>query len=270
MGEQSGWQLTGTAPEAFERLGSAFTTTYEELVALATLHGGERVLDVACGTGGVTRRAARIVGPAGKVVGVDVNEGMLSVARTVPQQHDGSPIEWHHSDAAALPFPAAAFDVVFCQYGLEFFADRAAGLREMVRVLVPGGRLVLRVWRALERQPFYMALFEALERHVRAGAATPIRAAFTLADMADLRALVAGAGFRAVHIRITTNPIRYPSLEEYVMMYLSATPIARDIVALDDTARTALLQDITTALRMYVDDDGLAAPTESHVVVAHT
>ena len=128
-----------------------------------------------------------------------------------------------------------------CQYGLEFFADRAAGLREMARVLVPGGRLVLRVWRALERQPFYMALFEALERHVRAGAAAPIRAAFTLADMAELRALVAGAGLRTVHIRITTNPIRYPSLEEYVMRYLSATPIARDVVAMDETARTALL-----------------------------
>jgi SAM-dependent methyltransferase len=248
----------------------AFATTYEELVALAGLHSGERVLDVACSTGGVTRRAAQAVGAAGKVVGIDVNESMLSMARTVSQRHDGPPIEWHHSDAAALPFPAAAFDVVLCQYGLEFFADRAAGLREMARVLVPGGRLVLRVWRALERQPFYVALIEVLERHVRTGVAAPIRAAFTLADAAELRALVSGAGFWAVHIRITTNPIRYPSPEEYVLGYLSATPIARDVAAMDDTARTALLQEVTTALRAYVDDDGLAAPTESHVVVAHT
>jgi SAM-dependent methyltransferase len=204
MGEQSGWQVAGTAPEMMERyIGPAFATTYAELVALAALHGGERVLDVACGTGGVTRRAAQAVGAAGKVVGLDVNEGMLSMARTVPQRHDGPPIEWHHSDAAALPFPAAAFDVVFCQYGLEFFADGAAG-------------------------------------------------------------------FRRVHIRITTNLIRYPSLEEYVLGYLSATPMTRDIAAMDDTARTALLQEVTTALREYVDDDGLAAPTKSHVVVAQT
>jgi SAM-dependent methyltransferase len=271
MGEQSGWQISGTAPEMLERyLIPAFATTYAELVALAALQSGERVLDVACGTGGVTRRAAQVVGAAGKVMGIDVNEGMLSMARTVPQQHDGPPIEWHHSDAAALPFPDAAFDVVLCQYGLEFFADRAAGLREMARVLVSGGRLVLRVWRALERQPFYVALCEALERRVRVGVAAPIRAAFTLADAAELRALVAGAGFRKVRIRITTNLIRYPSLEEYVLGYLSATPIARDIAAMDDTARAALLQDVTTALRGSVDDDGLAAPTESHVVVAHT
>ena len=271
MGEPSGWQVAGTAPEMLERyIIPAFITTYQEIVALAALRGGERALDVACGTGGVTRRVAHVVGTTGKVVGVDVNEAMLSMARTVPQRPDGPPIEWHHSDAAALPFPDAAFDVVFCQYGLEFFANRAAGLREMARVLVPGGRLVLRVWRALERQPFYVALIEALERHVRTGVAAPIRAAFTLADAAELRALVAGAGFRVVHIRITTNPIRYPSLEAYVLGYLSATPIARDIAAMDDTARTALLQEVTTALREYVDDDGLAAPTESHVVVAQT
>ena len=139
MGEQSGWQVAGTAPEMMERyLIPAFATTYAELVALAALHGGERVLDVACGTGGVTRRVAQAVGAAGKVVGIDVNEGMLSMARTEPQRHDGPPIEWRHSDAVALPFPHAAFDVVLCQYGLEFFADRAAGLREMARVLVPG------------------------------------------------------------------------------------------------------------------------------------
>ena len=271
MGEQSGWQVAGTAPEMQERyLVPAFMAHSQELVALAALQGGERVLDVACGTGIVARLAAQVVGPAGKVVGADVNEGMLSVARTVPQQHDGPPIEWYHSDAATLPFPASAFNVVLCQYGLEFFADRAAGLREIARVLVPGGRLALRVWRALERQPFYVALLEALERHVRAGAGAPIRAAFTLADMVELRALVAGAGFRQVHIRITTNPLRYPSVEAYVQRYLSATPIASDIAAIDDTARTALLQDVTTALRGYVDDDGLAVPMESHAVVAHT
>lgn len=271
MGEPSGWQISGTAPEMMERyLAPASVTMYEELVALAALHGGERVLDVACGTGGVARRAAQVVGPAGHVVGVDVNESMLSVARTVPQQHEGPPIAWHRSDAAALPFPAAAFDVVLCQFGLEFFADRTAGLREMARVLVPGGRLVLRVWRALERQPFNVALLEALERHVRPGAGAPIRAAFTLADRAELRALVAGAGFRQVHIRITIHPLRYASVEAYVQRYLSTTPIASDVAALGDAARTALLQDVTMALRAYVDDDGLAVPRESHVVVAQT
>jgi hypothetical protein len=88
--------------------------------------------------------------------------------------------------------------------------------------------------------------------------------------MAELRALVAGAGFRQVHIRITITPFRYPSVATYVQRYLSATPIASDIAAMDDPARTALLQDVTTALRAYVDDDGLVVPIEYHVVVAQT
>jgi SAM-dependent methyltransferase len=273
MGEQSGWQLTGSGPEAYERyIVPAFMATSQELVALAALQRGERVLDVACGTGIVARLAAQVVGPAGRVVGADVNEAMLGMARTVSQQPNGTKIEWRQSDAAALPFPDAAFDVVFCQYGLEFFADQAAGLRQIARVLVPGGRLVLRVWRALERQPFYVALLKALERHVRAGVGAPILKAFTLADAATLRALVVGAGFRQVHIRLTTNPLRYPSVEEYVLGYLRVfLSVASDVAAMmDDTRRTALLQDVTTALRADVDDDGLATPTESHVVVAHT
>src|SRR5215510_10367132 len=273
MSEQSsGWQLAGTAPELYERyLVPAFLPISQQTVEMAMLQGGERVLDVACGTGILARLAAQVVGAAWQVVGLDVNEGMLGMARTVPQRHDGPSIEWRQSDAAAvLPFPDAAFDVVLCQAGLEFFADRAAGLREMARVLVPGGRLVLRVWRALERQPFYVTLLEALERHLGAGAGAPIRAAFTLAEAGELRALVVGAGFRQIHLRITTNLMRYPSPEAYVLGYLSVTPIARAIAALDDTARMALLQDVTTGLRTYADDDGLAAPTESHVVVAHT
>ena len=117
-----------------------------------------------------------------------------------------------------------------------------------------------------------MALYEALERHVRAGVGASLLKAFSLADAAELRALIAGAGFREVHLRITTNPIRYPSLEEYVLRYLHVyLSVAGDITAMDDTARkTALLRDVTTALRADVDDDGLATPTESHVVVVHT
>ena len=271
MTDSSGWQLSGSGPAAYEQyIVPGFMEASQELVELAALDEGERVLDVACGTGILARLAARVVGPTGKTVGTDLNEGMLDMARTAEGLVDGPPIEWRPSDAAALPFPDASFDVVLCQYGLEFFADRARGVREMARVLSPGGRLVLRVWRTLDRQPFYVALLEALERHVRTGVGTPILKAFTLADPAELRTLVAAAGFRDVHIRIRTNLIRYRSLEEYVLGYLRVfLSVAGDVAAMmDNTIRTALLQDVTTALRTFIDDDGLASPMESHVVVA--
>lgn len=195
---------------------------------------------------------------------------MLEMARAVAQHHPGLPVEWHHADAMALPFPTGGFDVVLCQYGLEFFPDRGQGLREMARVLVPGGRLALRVWRALDRQPFYLAVIKALDEHLRVGVGAPIETAFTLADAGELRGLVTTAGFRDVRLRIALHPTRCSSVEEYTLGYLSATPVAGAVATMDEAARKALLKDVSTALACYVDDDGLAAPTESHVVVAHT
>jgi len=140
----------------------------------------------------------------------------------------------------------------------------------MARVLVPGGRLVLRVWRAFDQQPFYVVLLNALERHLGAGTGAPIRAAFTLADPHELRTLVTGAGFARVHIRITTNLLRFPSLERYVLGYLAATPVAARVASMEEHSRTAMVREVAEGLHIYVDDDGLAAPIETHVVVAHT
>src|SRR5262249_17324385 len=153
---------------------------------------------------------------------------------------------------------------------LQFFSYRSAALREMHRVLVPGGRLALGVWRRLEHQPFYAALAEALERHVSAHAAASLRAAFTLGDAQQLRDLLADAALNKIPIRIRSRLTRYPSLEEYVLGYLSGTPMAPAVAALDDTSRSAMLKHISTSLQSHVDDDGLAAPWESHVVTAQS
>ena len=142
----------------------------------------------------------------------------------------------------------------------------------MARVLVPDGRLGMRVWRALERQPFQRAVIAALDRHLFGGHDVPSRTAlvqpFTLSDAEELRALVADAGFRDVHVRIRTHPIRFASVEAYTLGFLFATPIASEVAAMEETARTRMIQDIATALHPIVDAEGLAAPAEDHVVLA--
>jgi ubiquinone/menaquinone biosynthesis C-methylase UbiE len=158
MGRQFGWQLpSGSAAEANERyLVPAFSDAWaQDLVEVAAVQAGQRVLDLACGAGVVARHAAKAVGTAGRVVGLDVNTAMLEVARAVPQYQEGASIEWREGDAVALPFAEAEFDRVLCHQGLQFFRDRAAALHEVFRVLVPGGRLALGVWRRLEHLPFY-------------------------------------------------------------------------------------------------------------------
>lgn len=272
MNVQSGWQLGSlSVAEACDRymmatFGNAFG---QNLVEEAAPGSGERVLDVACGTAAVARAAASRVGPTGRVVGLDLNPAMLAMAQAIPQT-DGPPIEWQEGSATALPFEDATFDLVCCHQGLQFFPDRPAALSEMRRVLAPAGRVALGLWRRLDHQPFYAALAEALERTLGAQAAAGLRAAFVLGSAQELRTLVTDAGFRDVHIRIHSRLIRYPSLDEYVLGYLSGSPMAAAVAALDEVARQAMLGQIRTALQEYVDDDGMASPWESHVVTAHT
>ena len=99
------------------------------------------MLDVACGTGTVARLAAARVGSAGAVTGVDLTPGMLAVARRI--EAEGAPIDWQEASADRLPLPDASADVALCSLGLQFFPDRPAALREMRRVLIPGGRLAV-------------------------------------------------------------------------------------------------------------------------------
>jgi SAM-dependent methyltransferase len=166
------------------------------------------------------------------------------------------------------PCPDASVDRVCCQQGLQCFPDRLAALQEMCRVLVPGGRLALAVWRGLAHQPFYAALTEALERSVSPEAAASLRAAFTLANADELRTLVAGAGFQDIRIGLRSRLTRYPSLEDFVLGYLSGTPMAGAVAALDDKTRTAMVEHVRTSLRAYVDADGMAAPWEAPLVTA--
>lgn len=131
------------------------------LLDRASVQPGERVLDVACGTGIVAREAAKIVGSAGQAVGVDVNPAMLAVAQEAAAG-EGISVEWRESDASDLPFSDESFDAVFCQQGLQFFPQRDSATRKMHRVLVPGGRALVSVWRDLELHPFFAALDQVM------------------------------------------------------------------------------------------------------------
>jgi ubiquinone/menaquinone biosynthesis C-methylase UbiE len=143
MSQQGQWQVAGSAPDVYERelVPAVFGPWAPVLIELAGLKPGYRVIDVACGSGIVARLAAARVGPSGAVSGVDLNSGMLNVARSLKTSDDAASVKWQAASADNLPFPDGSFDVAFCQLGLQFFADRPAALREMRRVLSTKGRL---------------------------------------------------------------------------------------------------------------------------------
>jgi ubiquinone/menaquinone biosynthesis C-methylase UbiE len=134
-------------------------------------------------------------------------------------QAAGAPVEWHEASVLAIPFPDAAFDVVLCQLGLQFFSDRPTALREMHRVLVPGGRLALNVFGPLEHFPATYALVQALDRHLDPTASVAKRADQVLGDPEALRTLLADAGFHDVVISTITTPVRFASPREYVRIH---------------------------------------------------
>ncbi len=135
MATSGQWQLTMKAAELYERCPARYILGpwAPLLVEAARLAVGERVLDVACGTGVVARAAAERVGRGGRVVGIDLNPGMIAVAQSLPAI-DGAPIEWLERSVLDLGLDDASFDVVLCQQGLQFFPDKTVALREMRRV----------------------------------------------------------------------------------------------------------------------------------------
>jgi ubiquinone/menaquinone biosynthesis C-methylase UbiE len=269
---QERWHFLGSVPENYERylVPRIFAPWAEDLVEAAALRAGERVLDIACGTGIVARIAARRLGNRGSVVGLDTSAPMLATARAAATA-EGAAVEWREGDALEQPFANGAFEVALCQQGLQFFPDKPRGLREMHRVLRPGGRIVLSVWGPIERSPGFAALAEALTRHVdhRAGgllASGP----FSLSDAGALRALIAGANFKDIDIRRVTKTLRYPSVEEFVLGYVSGSVLAGVVGDADEGARSALLAEVGAKLAPAIDDQGLRFPIETNIVTAHT
>jgi ubiquinone/menaquinone biosynthesis C-methylase UbiE len=174
MPQPEQWQLHGNAAELYERYAVPYFLGpwAPRLVELAAFQQGERVLDLACGTGVVARLAAPHVGVTGHVTGLDLNAGMLAVARALPPP-SGASITWIEGSAMALDLADASLDVIVCQQGFQFFPDQPAALREMHRVLVPGGRVLLSVWKSAG--PDNIAVGEALERHVDSKAIRKLR-----------------------------------------------------------------------------------------------
>ena len=245
----------GSAPENYERyfvptIGAPLAA---DLIEIAALRPGERVLDVACGTGVVARLASQRVGATGTVAGLDVNPGMLAVARSATPP--GRPIQWHEATAEAMPLPDASFDVVLCQMGLQFVPDKQAALREMRRVLARGGRLILNVPGPTPR--LFAIMGEALARHIGTEAAGFVNHVFSLHDTAELQNLINGAGFHDVSAQSETKPLRFPAPEEFLWQYVHSTPLAGVVAQVDDERRGSLERDVVAKWQEFVKDRAL-------------
>ncbi|MGH3936790.1 MAG: methyltransferase domain-containing protein [Pseudonocardiaceae bacterium] len=246
----------GTAAENYERYFVPVIPTplATDLIETAAPLPGEYVLDVACGTGVLTRLAAQRVGTAGRVVGVDLTPSMLDVARSIPAP-PGASIEWREANAEALPLPDESFDLVLCQLGIMFVADRPAAVREMRRVLSSGGRVAINVPGPLTRVFEIMA--DALAQHIKPELGGFVRGICSLQDPSQLDGLLRGAGFRDVTVETTTKTLRLPPPAEFLWQYIHATPMAAAVAEADDDHREKLERDVVAQWQDHVDQGSL-------------
>ncbi len=235
-----------------------------DLLEAASIRPGERVLDVACGTGIATRLAQERVGSDGRVAGLDPNPGMLAVARQAAPPEP--PIDWYEAPAEAIPLPDKGFDVVLCGMGLQFFSDKEAALSEIRRVLVDGGRLVANL--PGPTPPPLEAMAQSLAEHVSPDVAGFVHLVFSLHDPDELRRLATAAGFSNVHVRSSPKHLELPPADDFLWQYIHSTPLAAFLSDVDDQRRAALQRDYATRCQGFAKDGDLAGDINLTTVTA--
>lgn len=250
MSNQQTGQVIGSAAEIYDEffVPALFRAWAEPVVDAAQVAPGQRVLDVACGTGVLTRAVYQRVQPDGAVIGVDINEGMLSVAR-----QKAPAIDFRKGNAQALPLEDTQFDAVVCQFGLMFFTDRVQAIQEMMRVLRPGGRLAVAVWDAVENIEGYAPLANLMDQLYGQETGDAVRSPFVLGNADLLRDLFADVGADAVELTHGIGAMRFPSLRDWL-----TTEIRGWILAdrLDDAQFEQFLSAATPILAPFVMADG--------------
>ncbi len=260
------WDGVSVAAERYERdlVPALFEPWAGVLLDIAGIGPGDRVLDVACGTGVVARGAVRRVGPGGHVCGIDVNDDMLAIARNANAE-----VVWRQGDARSTGLPEASFDAAFCQQGLQFFHDRLGAMREIHRVLAPGARAVIATWCAADDgDAGYVPIAEALQRHWPEDPDPTgfIEAIFALSDANEVGRLAEAAGFDDVSVERRTGTVRFPSAELWVDAFLGAAPVP-SVSGLSPVTRAAIVADAAAALQSYVGPLGLAFPLHTNIVL---
>lgn len=248
-----GKEYGGNASENYERyfVSAIGAPLAVDLVDRAMIRPGERVLDVACGTGIVARIALERVGHAGSVTGLDINPGMLAVARSVCPPD----IEWHEAGAEEMPLPDNGYDVVLCQASLMFMPDREKALSEMYRVLAPGGRILLNA--PGPPSPLWEAFIEALRETIGPEAAGFLRRVFSLHNEDEMRQLMHNARFEEVSVSKYVKHFILPAPKEFLWQYVNSTPLGGLMMNADEGQLNKLENEIAGRWRRFEEDGHL-------------
>ena len=253
MSEQDAWQLSNDAAVAYERdfVPALFAQWPPIMAEIAEIGAGDRVLDVACGTGVLARGALARVGTAGAVTGLDLNDDMLAMARQMEPA-----VDWRRGDALDLPFTDGSFDAVVSQFALMFFPDPATALRQMWRVLAPGGRLAVAVCGPILETTGYRRLANLLRQHASEAAAAMVEGYFAMGDDTFLLRLSREAGIPDARILAREGWARFASIDDLIRIEIKGSPTA---ALVDAPAYERVGAAAREAMQEFCDGEGRVA-----------
>ena len=261
--------FAGSVPKLYDEylVPLIFSVYADDLARRVAALSPSDLLEIAAGTGAVTRAVAALLPSAVRYVATDLNEPMLAVARQ--RQGDDPRMTWRQADALTLPFNDAAFDVVFCQFGAMFFPDRSKGYAETRRVLKPGGTYLFNVWDRIADNVF------ADEATATLGKMFPDDPPLFMArtphgyhDKAVIKADLERAGFRDISIETLTATSRAPSAEYVAIAYCQGTPLRGEIEARDASRLEAATDAVAEAIRKRHGSGPVEAKIQALVITA--
>lgn len=227
--KESNAQFVGSIPEIYHaHLGPLLFEPYAaDLVSrlqVPAKPGAEaRVLEIAAGTGIVTRMLRQALPPQVTLVATDLNEPMLDVGRENVGKTQG--IEWQQADATALPFPDQSFDAIVCQFGVMFFPDKDQAAREAFRVLRPGGVFLFNVWGSMEENPFARTMHETVASFFQSDPPDFYQVPFGYHDPGTIRSTLERAGFERIEVTEVEKELSAPSAEHAAIGFVRGNPI---------------------------------------------
>lgn len=240
----------------------------ENMCDAVGITAGDRVLDVACGTGAVTRTASKLAGPSGSVTGVDLTPPMLAVAQGKGPVDDGAPIDYRQGDAAALPVEDASHNVVTCQQGLQFFPDRPAAASEMFRALESGGRVAVACWAGVDNVPPFAAMQGALREITGDGPASGFFAApFAFSDADALASTLTDAGFTDVTVTQVKLPFVFEDGPSQLIGMLATAPPQLGLSEVTDEDRARIVSKMGELLGSDLIDGAIRSHAITNLAI---